>query len=79
MDSGCVSKKYETGFQKFLERNINRTKMASMIYGVSRNGKRGIGYVPPKDSLCLNLNPKKFVIKPKALYSHFTYGHIHDI
>lgn len=54
---GCVSKKYETSFQNFLERNIDRSNMASMICGVSRNGKTNIGYVPPKNS--------KFKSKPK--------------
>lgn len=49
-----------------------------MIYGVSRNGKRGIGYVPPNNSM-FKFKPKEMMIKLKAMYSHFTYGHTHDI
>lgn len=49
MDFECVSKKYETFVQIFLARNIYRSKKASVIYGVSRNGKRGISYDPPKN------------------------------
>ena len=48
--------------------------MASMIYGVSRNGRKGIGYQgkvsPPKKVMDL-------VIKRTPLKSHFTYGHTH--
>lgn len=39
--------------------------------------KKGIAYVPPKNSR-VKPNSKQTAIKPKALYSHFTYGHIHD-
>ena len=50
--------------------------MASMIYGVSRNGRKGIGYQgkvsPPKKVMDL-------VIKRTPLKSHFTYGHTHDL
>ena len=50
--------------------------MASMIYGVRRNGRKGIGYqgkVPtPKNAMDL-------VIKRTPLDSHFIYGHTHDI
>ena len=50
--------------------------MASMIYGVSRNGKKGIGYQgkvsPPKKVMDL-------VIKRIPLKSHFTYGHTNDL
>lgn len=51
--------------------------MTYMIYGVSRNGKIGIGYTPPRSSISKS-KPKKMVIKPKALYSHFPYGHTLD-
>lgn len=51
MNSECVLKKYETYFQTFIARNMYRSEMGSMIYGVSRNGKRFIGYVPPKNSM----------------------------
>lgn len=39
--------------------------------------KKGIGYVSPKHYR-VNSNSKQKVIKPKALYSHFTYGHMHN-
>ncbi|CAI8595590.1 unnamed protein product [Vicia faba] len=39
-----IIKEYDHSFQKFLAKNIDRSKMASMIYGVSRNGRKGIGY-----------------------------------
>lgn len=56
---------------------IDISKMTFMIYGVSVNGKRGICYVPPK-SYRVKHNSKQSATKPKALYSHFTYGHTHD-
>ena len=43
-NSDKIIKEYDHSFQKFLAKNINRSKMASMIYGVSRNGRKGIGY-----------------------------------
>lgn len=46
MDSETFIKKYVKSFQTFLARNIDRRNTASMIYGVSINGRRGIGYVP---------------------------------
>lgn len=72
-----MSKKYDMVFQKFLAKNIDRSKMDSMIYGISRNGKRDIGYTPPMSSN-FKPKPKEMVIKLKALYSHFTYGYTHD-
>lgn len=48
-----------------------------MIYGVSRNDKRGIGYVPPKHSR-VKPNSKQKATKPKSIYSHFIYGYTHD-
>ena len=73
-------KEYDHSFQKFLARNIDRSKIASMIYGVSRNDRKGIGYVKPRGEE--TSQPKKvddIVIKHTPLYSHFTYGHAHDI
>ena len=71
-----IIKEYDHNFQKFLAKSIDRSKMASMIYGVSRNGRKGIGYqgkVPtPKNAMDL-------VIKRTPLKSHFVYGHTHDI
>ena len=63
-------------FQKFLAKNIERSKMASMIYGVNRNGRKGIGY---KGKVSQPKKVKDMVIKYTPLYSHFTYGHTHDI
>lgn len=40
MDSNDVIKKYDMAFQKFLARNIDKIKMAYMIYEVSKNGKK---------------------------------------
>lgn len=44
-----------------------------MIYEVSINGKRGLGYVPPK-SYRVKPNSKQKEIKPKALYSNSLMG-----
>lgn len=77
MDSNDVIKKYGMDFQKFLAQNLDKSKMVSIIYGVSKNGKRGFGYVPPKHSR-VKYNFKQNATKPKALDSHFTYGNIHD-
>lgn len=52
-----------------MARSINRSKVASMIYGVIKNGIRGIAYVPEEKPIS---KPKA---KPKALYSHFSYAH----
>ena len=54
--------------------------MALMIYGACRNGRKGVGYVKPRGKE--SYQPKKvidIVIKHRPLYSHFTYGHSHDI
>ena len=40
-------KKYEKSFQYFLAKSVDRSKMASMIYGVSINNLRGLGYSEP--------------------------------
>lgn len=69
MDSENVIKKYDKSFQTFLARNIDRSKMNSMIYGVRRNGRRGIGYVFKEKPI---LKQKE---KSKSLYSHFSYAH----
>ena len=54
--------------------------MASMIYGVSRNNRSGIGYKPPSGKIFER--PKsvdEMIIKNTPLYSSFKYGHPHDI
>ena len=53
--------------------------MASMIYGVSRNGRKGIKYVKPKGKETQPKRVEDIVIKHTPLYSHFTYEHTHDI
>lgn len=64
MDYECVSNKYETYFKKLVARNIDRRKIAPMIY------------VPPNNFM-FKYKPKEMVIK-KTLY-HLTYGHTYDI
>lgn len=49
--SSCdIIKKYDKSFHKFLSKSLDRNLMASMIYGVSRNGTRGIGYDSNEES-----------------------------
>ena len=43
-----ILKEYDSSFQTFLAKSIDRSIMASMIYGVSGNNRRGIGYETPK-------------------------------
>ena len=50
--------------------------MASMIYGVSRNGRICIGY---KGKVSQPKKVKDLVIKHTPLYYHFTSGKTHDI
>ena len=57
--------KYEKSFQYFLARNIDRSKMASLIYGVSRNQNKGLGYTESSEKC------ETSAAKPKALYEHF--------
>lgn len=51
--------------------------MTSMIYGVSNNGKRGLGYDPP-NKFRVKPKSKKKATKPKVLYPHFIHVHTHD-
>lgn len=63
--SDNVIKKYDNSFKKLLARSLNRSIMASMIYVVSRNRTRGIGYDSDseKDDI------------PKTFQTHFVpYG-----
>lgn len=54
--------------------------MASSIYKVSRNYRYGMGYKLPSEE-----HPKRpisvddMIIKYTPLYSHFIYGHDHDL
>lgn len=77
MEYDDVIKKYIMAFKTFLPRNIDRSKMDSMIYGVSINGKIDLGYVSPNHS---RVKPKykQKDTKLKSLYSYFIYGHTHD-
>src|ERR1044072_2502402 len=63
--------KYEKSFQYFLARNINRSKMASLIYGVSRNNMKGLGFSESFDER------ETSNTKPKALYEHFVPSGTH--
>ncbi|XP_058751791.1 uncharacterized protein LOC131624887 [Vicia villosa] len=73
-------KEYDHSFQKFLANSIDRSKMASMIYGVSENTRKGIGYVKPKGKEPYQRkHVDDMIIKITPLESHFTYGHTHDI
>src|ERR1044072_2304270 len=57
--------KYEKSFQHFLARSIDISKMASLIYGVSRNQMRGLGFPESSEER------ETSNTKPKALYEHF--------
>lgn len=75
-----ILNEYDYNFQKFLTRSIDRSKMASMIYGVSRTNRRGIGYEPPSGKG--SDHPKsvdEMIIKYTPLYSKFNYGHPHEL
>lgn len=58
---------YEKSFQKFLKNGIGRSIMASIIYGVNQNNRRGIGYDPSEDKTSTNDQPK----------SPFSYHYTH--
>ena len=58
--------RYDRAFQYFLAKSIDRSRMASMIYGVSRNGRKGLGYSGPSKPI----DETPFVI-PKPLSEHF--------
>ena len=54
-----------------MDKSVDRSKMASMIYGVSRKNLRGLGYSEPyKDHKILKE-------KPKALYEQFVPSGTH--
>lgn len=75
-----ILKEYDYSFQKFLSRSIYRSKMASMIYGVSGNNRKGIGYEKPKGKEPYHSKSvDDMIIKVTPLYSQLEYGHTHDI
>src|ERR1044072_6205690 len=54
--------------------------MASMIYGVSRNNRKGLGYKAPRGKEIYkpkSVDEMKITYKP--LHKQFEYGHTHDI
>lgn len=75
-----ISKEIDCNFQKILEDSLYRSELASSIYKVSRNYRYGMGYKLPSEEY-----PKRpifvedMIIKYTPLYSHFTYGHDHDL
>ena len=53
--------------------------MASMIYGVSRNNRKGIGFIPTSEKREPPVSVDDMVIKYTPLYDKFKFGHSHDI
>src|ERR1044072_6280902 len=64
-------RKYEKSFQYFLAKNVDRSKMASLIYGISNNNKNGLGYSEPFEK------HKTLNKKSKALYEQFAPSGTH--
>src|ERR1044072_758035 len=64
-------KKYEKSFQYFLAKSIDRSKMASLIFGVSNNNRKGLGYSESYE------NHKNLIKKPKSLYEQFVPSGTH--
>jgi hypothetical protein len=57
------SEKYTYAFQEFLYNSIERSKLASMIYGERRNKRKGIGYIEDEQEPKVHTldNPKHVV------------------
>src|ERR1044072_2320621 len=70
-DGSNNEKKYEKSFQYFLAKSIDRSKMASLIYGVSNRNNKGLGYSETYE------NHKNLNEKPKALYEQFVPSGTH--
>src|ERR1044072_4917943 len=64
-------KKCVKSFQYFLAKSVDRSKMASLIYGVSNNNRKGLGYSEPYE------NHKNLNKKPKSLYEKFVPSGTH--
>src|ERR1044072_2331547 len=64
-------KKHEKYFQYFLAKSVDRSKMASLIYGVSNNNRMGLGYSEPYE------NHKNLNKKPNDLYEQFVPSGTH--
>ena len=75
-----ILKEFDYSFQKFLAKSIDRSKMASMIYGVSRNNRKGLGYKSPRGK---EIYKPKYVDEMKMTYNplhkQFEFGHTHNI
>ena len=74
-----ILEEYDYSFQEFLKKSLNRSVMASMIYGVSRNNRKGIGFIPTSEKREPPVSVDDMVIKYTPLYDKFKYGHSHDI
>ena len=75
-----ILKEYDYSFQKFLASSIERSKMASMIYGFSRNNRKGLGYKAPRGKEIYepkSVDEMKITYKP--LHKIFKFSHTHDI
>lgn len=76
MNFKCASKKCEVSFQEFITKNIDRSKITLMVYGISGKGKTSISYHKPNNFL-LNPKPKNKFKKKREMHFHFIYGHSH--
>lgn len=75
-----ISKEVDYNFQKFLEDSLYRSDLASSIYKVNRNYRYGIGYKLPSEEYPKHpISVDDVIIKYTPLYSHFIYGHDHDL
>src|SRR3954466_15224390 len=72
-----ILKEYDSSFRNFLSRSIGRSRLASMIYGVSGNRRFGFGCEGNISHKFEPVDDLKITYKP--LYDQFKYGHAHDI
>src|SRR3954465_2683868 len=66
-----ILKEYDSSFRKFLSRSIDRSHLASMIYGVSGNRRFGFGYEGDTSHKFEPIDDLKITYKP--LYDQFKY------
>src|SRR6266487_5402475 len=71
LEHGCTrcnkpTDEHEVTLQEFVHQNVNKSKMASMIYNVCKNVGEGIGYSYGKQNPYISLNNI-----PDNLYSTF--------
>lgn len=75
-----ISNEIEYNFQKFLKDSLYRSDLASSIYSVSRNNRYGMGYKLPSEEYPKRpISVDDMIMKYTPLYSHFKYGHSHDL